>query len=73
MIFVGSKVPRTCTFCLRFPSITFFSFVSDEESNTDEESVPNIGSLTLEDETRVAGPIGQFQFFIYSYYYCSSA
>ena len=42
----------------------FFSFVSDEESNTDEESVPNIGSLTLEDETRVAGPIGQFQFFI---------
>ena len=59
MIFVGNKIPRTCTFCSCFPSITFFPLVSDEESNTEEQSVAQTWSL--DDKTRVAGPIGQFE------------
>ena len=36
-----------------------FSLVSDEESNREEQSVAQTGSL--DDETRAAGPTGQFQ------------
>lgn len=42
--------------------MTFFPLVSDEENNTEEQSVAQTGSL--DDETRVADPTGQFQLFI---------
>ena len=40
-------------------SNNLFSLVSDEESNREEQSVAQTGSL--DDETSVPGPTGQFQ------------
>ena len=57
MIFVGNKVPHIFTFWLCFLSITLFPSVSDEESNTEEQSVGQLGSF--EDEARVTSPTGQ--------------
>ena len=57
MIFVGNKVPHTCTFWLCFLSITLFPLVSDEKSITEDQSVGQLGSF--EDEARVASPTGQ--------------